>query len=274
MQNAKVLALFAMLITLLLSACNEVEDSMPGTDEVDEQTIQNVLYAQSQFDEALVVADDALSSSSVRSTSENLCADISLDTATQILILDFGAGCTGNWGSERAGKITIEYERITLFPGAYNMTFDNYVSEGVTLNGTVSVDGFTRDDDGNLFYKVEIINGSLVFPDGEVITHSSSRTFTWTEGEGTKDITDNIFELTGSFSGTTIDDVNYTVSLQTPLILNTDCFESGYAYASSGTVLIDLSTLVDDITVDFGDGTCDAEATYTYRGRTKTFDLK
>jgi len=275
MQNTKVLALFAMLITLLLSACNEDDDSMPSTDEVDEQTIQNVLYSQSQFDEALVVADEALTSSSVRSNSEGLCADISLDTATQTLILDFGEGCTSSWGRERAGKITIEYERITLFQGvAYSMTFDNYVSEGVTLNGTVSVDGFTRDNDGNLFYKVEVINGSLEFPDGEVIRHSSSRTFTWIEGEGTRDVTDNIFELTGSLSGTTIEDVNYTASLETPLILDTNCFENGYAYASSATIIIGLSTLTDDITVDFGDGTCDAEATYTYRGRTETIDLR
>ncbi len=275
MQNARLFVFFSIMCALLFSSCDEEADNMPMSDEVNEETVQDVLYAQSQFDETLIVADEALSEEDVRSRSSNLCADVSLDTTDNTLVLDFGEGCTSSWGRERSGKITIQYERITLFQGiAYNMTFDNYVSRGVTINGTITVDGFTRDDNDNLFYKVTITNGMLEFPDGETISHSSTRTFTWIEGESTKDITDNIFEITGSFSGTTLDGVNYNVALETPLILDTDCVEQGYAYASSGIIIIGLSTLVNDITLDFGDGSCDAEATYTYRNRTQTINLR
>jgi hypothetical protein len=89
------------------------------------------------------------------------------------------------------------------------------------------------------------------------------------EGGETEDKEDDVWQITGSASGTTIDGNEYTkvISDDDPLIAPRDCL-----WIVSGTV----TTTSGDVTVviDFGDGECDNLATRTEGDVTEEFEMK
>jgi len=274
MRQVRTVFFAAVAMLFIGLACTEDNDPVNTTGEFDPQTVKTILEAQAQFDDAFFVSEEAISSSSGRAAS-TLCADISLDTTTRNLVVDFGEGCTSPLGIERSGKMIINYVTFSLTEGiAYGLTFENFTVEGNTLNGTIDVSGFRRDDDDDLFFQVAIENGRVDYADGRTLTHSSIRTFTWEEGEGDDDDDSNVFEFTGSAEGTTVDGISYAMRFANPLVLKSECFNSGFAFAAAGIFELELSTLEDVVTVDFGDGSCDAEADWTYLDRSGTLNLR
>lgn len=260
------------LVLLAIASCSDEENPTIESGDWDPAVISSILEAQGEFDDAFWVSNQAVGSVGPRN-SDDLCASISLDSDRRNLVVDFGEGCTGLDGISRSGKMLISFLSLSVDEGiAYGLSFENFSVDGSTLNGTLEVAGFRRNDDDQLFFEVEIKDGRVDLADGRSITHSSIRTFTWTVGEDDDD--DNIFEYIGSAQGTTLDGVSYDISFSSPLVLKAECFDEGLAFASSGLLQINLSSLEGEVTVDFGDGSCDAIADWAYLDQSGTLNLR
>ena len=83
----------------------------------------------------------------------------------------------------------------------------------------------------------------------------------WIEGEDTQiNILDDVYEITGTANGLTSKQKEYTITITKALNVAVNC-----PWIRSGT--IDISADPANITVDYGTGECDAEATVTILGQ-------
>ncbi|WBO84304.1 hypothetical protein [Hymenobacter yonginensis] len=197
------------------------------------------------------------------------CATRTWDPATRTLTLDFGTtNCISPNGVAHRGKI------VAVFAGPFRQ-------QGSTVTITL-VDYFRNDNQhtgtrvirnlGDGSYSLDVQNASVIKSDG---THSwtSQRVYTRLAGQATRTILDDQYSVTGSASGTNRNRVQYSVTIQQPLL---KVFTPGCArFFTAGTVNIENSRgksllLNYDPT---GTQACDNIASVTCNGRTRTIRL-
>ncbi len=271
MKRFPLLRLVLGILVIGLIACTDEDSSTEFEESLDPALLGSILDAQAGFDDAFFVSNQAVGLTG-RSV-QDLCAQINLDTSSRNLVIDFGEGCTGPDGITRSGKMTVNYFSLSLTDGiSYGLSFEDFSIDENMVNGSINVNGFKRNNQGQLFFQVEIEGGRVDLADGKSLTHSSIRTFTWVDGEGEE--SGSKFEFTGSAEGVTLDNISYAISFTSPLTLETDCFAQGFALASAGVLSINLSNLEGEVLVDFGDGSCDGVANWTYLDQEGTLNLR
>lgn len=200
-------------------------------------------------------------------------------TFPKTLTIDFGTvNCTGTDGKSRRGKI------ISVFTGKYNQvgtvittTLDNYHVNDYSVDGSKTV---THNGDGSFTINV---NGNVNSPDGsQGVSWVSTRTRYWIEGSttgfwtvnpsgvgimGLNGILDDVYEITGSASGTNREGLPFTVEITTALRVE---FCGWIPEITVGALSIQPEGLKERI-VDFGLGSCDR--TYTVKIGTKVYSI-
>ena len=93
-----------------------------------------------------------------------------------------------------------------------------------------------------------------------------------TAGESTSGIlgwSDDIYSITGSATGTSASQNNFSATITSPLIKKMNC-----RHIVQGTFTFDPGNGKPVRTVDFGNGTCDDIATVTINGNVYTIQLR
>ncbi len=238
------------------------------------------------------VSDAASSESDLNKTEESTwamnisaCATVTLDPLgtdfPKTLTIDFGSGCTGFDGVWRSGIIT------AVFTGRYRevgtqitVTLEDYHVAQYAVEGSKSITNGGLDANDNLFFTVDVIDVVISW-DEHQITWESHQVRTWTEGSetnfftpdgnggmlGLAGITDDVYEITGTASGTDRNGHPYTVQTTTPLVVQVGC-----RYIKSGILVISPENYYDG-TVDYGDGECDNQATIEINGQVYNFTM-
>jgi hypothetical protein len=127
--------------------------------------------------------------------------------------------------------------------------------------GTKTITNKGRNTSNNLYWTIDVAGQIIKANNGGTITWNSNTVLEWLSGESTPGVWwDDVYQLTGSENGTGADGKNYTVTIITPLKKKLNC-----KWLESGTmeILPQGSSL---ITLDFGSGTCDNQATATMNG--------
>jgi hypothetical protein len=289
----KNLTKFSIIIILLISSiialqsCKKYRQNRATTSSSDNSLAENA------FDDVYKVvnetAEDESSNKASGIYSFGNCATVTVDPAwpdttfPKTVTVDFGTSCTGYDGRTRKGKveytITDRYRNtgctITVTP------IDYYVND-YKVEGSKSVTNNGRNSSNNLNYTIQITNGKVTTPDGEIITWESTRNREWIEGEetnfftidpatstwmGVDGILDDVYSITGSASGTNRDDVDYTVTITSPLIVKLNC-----RWITQGVLEIEPDGL-EKRTIDYGNGDCDENVTVEIDGRTYDITL-
>lgn len=161
-------------------------------------------------------------------------------------------------GTTKFGKMRITALKRWSYLSGNQITVDlvSFKSNNVTYSGQIKI---TRPDTNSL--TVEVVNGHC--SDGSWnIDYAATKTMTKIAG------TTDDYSITGNSSGKNRDGRNFTTTITNPIIKKASC-----KWITSGT--LDLTP--DGFktrTVDFGNGTCDDDATYTVNGQTVSFKLK
>lgn len=109
---------------------------------------------------------------------------------------------------------------------------------------------------------------TIVTPENETVYWSSSRVRTWISGQGDLEPDNDVYQITGSASGSRQGSYSYRLETVNPLEIHLNC-----AYVYSGTVRFTLDDY-DPIVIDYGSGCASGKTgTVTYNGRTYTFRL-
>jgi hypothetical protein len=180
------------------------------------------------------------------------------------------ASCEGPFGNIKKGMIIITITDRYLKQGSVRtVSFEDFYINDFKVEGTKTVTNEGRNDDGFMYFSVELAGGKVTTPAGKLITHEFSRTRIWIEGEQTpRWRLDNKYLIEGEASGINRFGISYTRTITTPLLVAASC-----RWIMSGIIEIqpeDHSLIL----LNFGDGECDNVGTITVNGETKEIKLR
>jgi hypothetical protein len=250
----KLLSYFTLgIVTLLLitTACEkqEVADWTYSTDDT---------MSDLAFDDVY----NAMSGESNGHTNLRACANLTLSGTTFPITVtaDFNASTGCGDGRVRSGVITAVYSgRWNDVGTTVTITTTNYMVNGYKVSGRDVIENVGIVS-GNPTFRSTVTNGEVTTPDGDVILRDAIKEYTWIGGTNTPlDITDDVWQLTGSANGTTRNGNAYTAQITTPVVKANSCnwIQKGVVEVQpvGGGVLR---------TIDYGSNTCDAIATVNY----------
>jgi len=245
-------------------------------------TSQDNAIAEMVFNDAFKITEDAMKENGLEKTglalssTYNACATVSLTpplldtTFPKTLIIDFGTvNCEDAYGIERRGKIIVTTTGYYRDAGTViTITTDNYYVNDYEVEGikTVTNNGLNA---ANQTYFTIVISGAVItYPNGDVASYESNRVRTWVIGEATQGllgIFDDEYDITGTASGINREGRAYTMIVTSALRVAVLC-----RWVKQGVIEIEPEDLYLR-TVDFGDGTCEREASVTINGNVYNF---
>jgi hypothetical protein len=168
--------------------------------------------------------------------------------------IDFGEGCTDPRGNVRTGIITVAFNGRRFQPGSTLVwTTNDYTINGIQLEGTRTLTNITGSTEESPKFQIELVGGKATFPDESVATREASFTREWIRAANPAN---DEMRLDGSAEGTNREGIAYTMNIQETLV-----FKRGCGFPVSGVKIYTKEGK--QITIDYGDGTCDRQVTYT-----------
>ncbi|MFH1322147.1 MAG: hypothetical protein ABII90_16035 [Bacteroidota bacterium] len=264
------MALFLAAAVLSLSSCSK-KKLEKATASAEDNNLAESLFSDI-FNESSAQnkqADDDLAQTKTGSTFGSLidtCADVTWtpnadSTYVASVIIDYGTGCVYN-GRTREGKILITRDGPWFEAGTNttitteNFYIDDYKVEGTKTITTTQATIKLTSPFVTASFDVVVQNGIVTCPDGDILTWESSRTHTWTLEQLLPLII--YLRVDGSANGTNRDGVDYTIDITKTLVAKFGC-----RYIIEGILKITSDDVNKEITIDYGDGTCDGDATIT-----------
>lgn len=277
-KNLKLSFIALGLVATTFTACRREAKEMLNDTDTNQESEQSELI-ENDLDN---IADAAVKNdvSNYKTTSLDETAEIlgncailtkfeTDSTNADTLIVDFGTGCTGRDGRVRKGKINIVYTGKRFDSGSIRtQTFDGFSVNDNQVEGTRTITNKGQNSSNQTYWTISAQNMKVTKSDGTTRSWSSERVRTITAGEGTSIISDDTYEITGTLDGTNAKGVAFTSEITSPLVK-----EMGCQWIKQGVVVFKVSDKPDR-TLDFGNGTCDDQATVTVKNRTKTITLK
>lgn len=278
-MKTKTLALKGLLFTGIIlftaSSCQKRKDNRSTV------STEDMSIAEAGFGDLRTVIENAAKEEEMegnRGSSIILgsCATLTMtpawpdSTFPKTLTVDFGStNCADGYGNKRRGVVT------AVFTGFYRdastqitITPQNYYVNDYKVEGTKIVTNNGKNSSGNSSFNVEVKNGKITSPTGDVTTWESTQTREWVVGENTTFLTDGIpgilddeYDITGTASGTNRAGKKYTVTVTSPLRAAVAC-----RWIKKGKLEVQPEGLRLR-EVNFGDGNCDNKATVTISGK-------
>ena len=269
---------FGLLIisaaVFFLSGCNKKDTTTKYTNV--SWASDNAL-AEGLYGDTKDWSDKAMSGVKLKSTAFDtvymgtcVLATLDLSVLPYKLTIDFGStDCKCDDNIYRRGKMFVTFTGDYWTPGTViTYTFDNYFVNDNQILGTKTITNKGVNASNNLYWTIVVAGEIIKANNGGTIYWNSNTTMEWFYGDATPTIWwDDVYHLTGSESGTGADGKTYTVTITSPLSRRLNC-----KWIESGTMDIQPQDYP-LITVDFGDGTCDNQATATVAGVSYTITM-
>ncbi|MCS5491201.1 hypothetical protein [Algoriphagus limi] len=268
--TSSIFRVFLFLATLsFLGSCDK--DSDPTITEPDLSAVEESLEVM-QITEDMdyftltVLQSIGVNGRILNDPFEKICAGVSVDINDdqKIITIDFGDGCTSPSGIVRKGKITITYNQNFLFPGATVTTnFIGYEVNGLQVSGVRTLVNQAIDLVNNqITLKVSMENGQVTWPDNTFVTYNTDQERVVKLGASGYEIS-----ITGTANGQSREGFPYSSTVSSDLIVKQDCVETGVLIPTAG--LMELNYRGFQLTIDYGQGSCDKTILITYPGGTK-----
>jgi hypothetical protein len=179
------------------------------------------------------------------------------------VVIDFGTGCVGRDGRTRKGKIITTYTGRMVVPGSVAETgFDGYFVNGIKVEGTHRIEN--QSTSNTWAYSVRVNNAKLTRPNGDFSQWNRSKLITQVEGLGTPQFPrDDVFTIRGEANGTVKRDTTthqWATRTIEPLVKKFTC-----QWIVKGKLGVRRSN-ADAGVIDYGNGSCDNQATLTVNG--------
>ncbi|MBI3141919.1 MAG: hypothetical protein HYZ16_03745 [Bacteroidetes bacterium] len=177
----------------------------------------------------------------------------------------FAEGCQGPHGRTMTGRVSIvETGDMKLKGSKRTVSFEHQGEDGFGVTGTRVVENLGQNSAGNYVYK-HSLSEKGTGPKGDFERESDGE-LEWLEGYDTEDCLDNVVSITGGGTTTRDSEAMGTRTIVKPIVRSRSC-----KYPLSGVVT--MKGPKGEVTIDFGDGSCDSKATITKDGETKEVDL-
>lgn len=196
------------------------------------------------------------------------CANITIDSSSfpNHVTIDFGSsGCTLSDGTPVTGVITGTYTHQNLgTPGSTAMLdMSGLYINGDNVLGSFNIHNKGMKTNGDYSFDIVLTGGNIVFgSDGHQFKQEVNWLVEWLRN-GNTDKNDDFFRFTGITTGETSDGDAYTENITEPL--NISRAPGCVRQFVSGVSVLNIAGQP-DMTIDYGDGTCDRRAEVTQGG--------
>lgn len=256
--------LFSLCSAFLFISCEEEQNVVSSFSEDSLQALEEIdailLEVSNVVDEAYNDEEFSVEMKSEEKRNRYLadCAQktvVRSDGVKQVTI-DFGEGCASKNEKIFKGKIIMTYEvDRTLKTKEVTHTYEDFYVDDKNISGYSSAVKEKSNANGNR-QSTFTEDMAITWESGEVATRQGTRVSEMVEGGEDRNWANNVYELSGSWIATHKDGTVHSVTITENLRKELSC-----RFIVSGTKEIvkgDKSG-----TMDFGDGTCDAEAVFT-----------
>ena len=286
MKNAKLSLNFLIILTMtfslaFLASCEKTDETLDLTAEEALAQVQDEALATALFDEVIEIGEEAEAVDNTKSTEDLTTSYFLLSECTtitreynedsRVITIDFGEeNCEGADGKLRRGKIIITRTGFYFWTDVTaTYTFDNYFVDDNQLTGTKTYTGSFNED--GTYSSSFVTDGSIILADGSgTITWYSERNRLISEGADTWGFFDNRVEITGFSNGVTADGIEFSSVIVEPLIR---IYQDGcFRFYVAGILNISKADGT-EISINYGDGTCDNLAEVTIDGVTEIIEL-
>jgi hypothetical protein len=184
--------------------------------------------------------------------------------------VNFGTtGCTLPNGSVLKGKIILSftYNPNSTAAPVVICTFEGFYHNSRKIEGTKT---FTRTlsvaTAASPSHPIFLMNMNLtiILADGRVLTRVGYRTSEITAGYATPEWNDNEYRVTGNWTTTFPNSIEQTSAIITPLLVKLSCLSGNNSPITQGTIAFNRNGK--SATLDYGNGTCDNSAVFSYNG--------
>lgn len=265
--KSKLAIVISATITLIFMSC-QVKDDGPAAVNYSAEDSEKAAKADNVIESTFNIMENGYEENAGPTPFNGVsyfpnCTTITITTNgnSGTIVLDFGVTCTLNNGAVVSGKINLAFGPIVGGTRTINYTFENftYNENGVTGGGVILRE--IANANGN---PQSTVNETITvsFPNTDVTaTRNGLRIAEWTEGVGSGTWIDNVYEITGNWDTTFTNGFNRSGEVTQPLVRKLSCL-----YIVSGRLVIEQQSLTGEF--DWGDGTCDNLATFTFNGQT------
>ncbi|MEP2671487.1 MAG: hypothetical protein ABJH04_20960 [Cyclobacteriaceae bacterium] len=292
MQTTKKYTLGLILVLITMFSCDE--SGVLEISNTDEVNVENEAVTDSYFEDTddlsvvAVASDNATVDGGKTSTGGRKiiisdfrleCAEVTIEVADDskpahpkgVIIIDFGDGCEDKRGNVRKGKIVITYDGRRFFPGSSIVTtFDGYAINDIQIEGIRTVTNDTGSLEEHPAFTVVVEGGKATWPDGTFATRESERKREWVRANNP---VNDEWHVTGIATGTNRNGISYTMEITEALVYKRECAISSRIFMAVAGVKV-LTTENRQMTIDYGDGTCDKIVTITINGESKEVEVK
>lgn len=176
--------------------------------------------------------------------------------------VDFGTeGCVVQ-GHLLRGQIVFDYTRdpeAQQIEINYNLV--DFFVDAKNVIGSRSILRELANENGNPQFTHDL-SLTVIWPNGVQASREGTRIREWVEGFGSGVFSDNVFEITGDWTATFVNGNTHSYEVVIPLRREVGCM-----YLVSGSVDVERTNFGGIF--DFGDGTCDDLATFTFNNGTE-----
>jgi hypothetical protein len=269
-------ALFVMGgLLLTFSSCSDETaqtEDLSSTEVISAAELKYSDETEMISEEVSTIAEDLYAADEIASLSKGdyhsdylpECATVTvvITDTTKDVTLDFGEGCELHNGNTLSGIIHISYALdLEAASNTIELTLENFTFNDVAVEGASSIVRVRSNENGN---PQGTANASFTatWPNGDVASFTGTRTREWIEGFGTGFWGDNVFLITGKRTYVSRAGNEFIKEITTPLRREMSC-----RFIVSG--VLDITRLGNTVSLDFGDGSCDAKGTLTYPNGTQ-----
>jgi hypothetical protein len=170
-------------------------------------------------------------------------------------------------GKKRKGVITASLDKDFHETGAIaTLTFSDYGVDSLSLAGdnTISNTGMTMNMQPSFLHEVPSATLTFIYPSSQQSFHwSSEKMFIHAEGSGTSDFNDDVFDITGSSTGSAINGAVFSATITEALGNYFNCRWIRTGISTLNIPGIDVKTGYIDY---IGEDTCTNQVIYYFNG--------
>jgi len=273
LMKTKIFLMIAGMMLVLFSCQKDTDDiDQPTLDDADLEAVADII-----FEDVFSIADNAAIVIEGKGD-ETMAVDCPVITITKpegalwpkTVTMDFGTGCTGFNDNVRKGKIIMVVTGPRLQLGSKRtITFENYYFNDIKVEGTKVFENKGYNTAQNLVISVTLTGGKVTLPDGRTIERTVAHEREWIAGLITPNIWDDECLVTGIANGKTRNNIEYTNTIMTALHWKRVC-----RFITEGIIKMERSGEELPVTLDYGDGECDAKAVVTRGTQSKEILLR
>jgi hypothetical protein len=277
---------------VFLSSCEDNEFTLNSndSDNVEEEAVTESYFEDVDDMSTMAIAADESTFSGSRISASGRqgvkpndtrfeCATVTFEFADDnsmlvphgFITINFGEGCTDPRGNVRKGVIKVEFKGIRFLPGSQIITtLQDYVINGVALEGTRTVTNTSASLESNPKFTITVTGGKATWSNGDVATREINRTREWVRAANPLN---DQWLVTGTAAGTNRNGKSYQMEITKALVYKRECAASNKIFlAVEGTKVLTIDGKI--ISIDYGAGACDKLVTVTINGQSKEIEVK